>query len=430
MNQAEPCVLRFFDPLDRFIEISRRRPEDLLPLLQTGTPDADSYRRAVLKTCIRGYKEGIQPHLEALDALNPLGLQEYEEDLMALVTEVNPELRLDKVQIPTTAPARKRPQGIKLDVARNLDEKLKVRLIGQDAAITAVSWALKKAAVGLRNPRRPWGSFFFVGSTGVGKTQLARLIAEEVFGGDDSLVRIDCSEYALPHEVAKLTGAPPGYVGFEQGGILTSAVEKLGSCVVLFDEVEKADGKLHNMLLQILDEGCLTDNAGKKVDFTQSLVILTGNVGVADLHARHRAPGFAHVRHTDILDALDVSSTIHEALRAHFSPEFLNRLDEVVVFRELGRTDACSIARSMLGELAARAAGQGVAVRFTDAMAHAVADKGFSPWNGAREIRRTIQRLVEAPLVEAILKGSVSEKSPATMDWSGDAPTLNTTQDS
>jgi ATP-dependent Clp protease ATP-binding subunit ClpC len=250
----------------------------------------------------------------------------------------------------------------------------------------------------LARDARPLATFLFIGRTGTGKTEMARRLAQELFAS--RLVRVDCSEFALSHEYAKLIGAPPGYVGHEQGGFLTEALRKTPDCVVLFDEIEKAHPRMHHLLLQVLDEGHLSDGRGRRTDFSRAVVVLTSNVGASEMQAATRRVGFAGPASLAEGALREIAS---RALEAQFAPEFLARLDEQVLFRELSRDDAGAIAANLLGELAARARRRHLAVDFAPGVARWVAERGFSPDTGARELRRVIERDIEARLADLLL---------------------------
>jgi len=279
----------------------------------------------------------------------------------------------------------------------HLDETLHQRVIGQDEAVTAVADAVLRARAGVKDPKRPIGSFIFLGPTGVGKTELARSLAAELFDSEEAMIRLDMSEYMEKHTVSRLVGAPPGYVGFEEGGQLTEAVRRRPYAVLLLDEVEKAHPDVFNILLQLLDDGRLTDSHGRTVSFKNTIVIMTSNIGSDAL-----------------LTGIDAQGRISEAardevmqgLKEHFRPEFLNRLDDVVLFSPLGREDIARIVELLLSEVAERLAAQGIALSTTDAARALIADAGYDPVYGARPLKRFIQHQVETQLARAILGSS------------------------
>ena len=293
-----------------------------------------------------------------------------------------------------------------------MEEVLHQRVVSQDDAIQAIARALRRSRSGLKDPRRPMGSFIFLGPTGVGKTHLSKSLAEFMFGDPDALIQIDMSEYMEKHTVSRLVGAPPGYVGFEEGGQLTEQVRRRPYCVVLFDEIEKAHHDAFNMLLQIMEEGRLTDSFGRHVDFKNTIVILTSNIG-ADSIKSQGAVGFqksdAEAVHQRIKDGL-----MREVER-HFRPEFLNRVDEIVVFKTLTREDLEKIIDIETEGLCRRLNQKNVELVLThDAKQHII-DEGYNPDYGARPLRRAIQRLLEDPLAEEVLRGSFSEGTVVTV---------------
>jgi ATP-dependent Clp protease ATP-binding subunit ClpC len=280
-----------------------------------------------------------------------------------------------------------------------MEEKIHGRVIGQDKAVVAVSEAVRRARAGLKDPKRPIGSFIFLGPTGVGKTELARALAEFLFDDEDAMVRLDMSEYMEKHSVARLVGSPPGYVGYEEGGQLTEAVRRKPYSVVLFDEIEKAHPDVFNMLLQILDDGRLTDNKGRTVDFKNTVVIMTSNVGaelIPDAKEMER-------------DYDAVESTLMDRLRQTFRPEFLNRVDEIIVFHALAREELAQIVDLLLDHLRRQVEGQGMHLEVTDEAKGVILEQGYDPTFGARPLKRAIQRLVENPLSRELLRGTFSE---------------------
>jgi ATP-dependent Clp protease ATP-binding subunit ClpB len=279
-----------------------------------------------------------------------------------------------------------------------MEEKLSARVVGQNAAVAAVAQAVRRARAGLQDPHRPIGSFLFLGPTGVGKTELTKALAEFLFNDDTALIRIDMSEYMEKHAVARLIGAPPGYVGYDEGGALTEAVRRRPYQVVLFDEVEKAHPDVFNVLLQVLDDGRLTDGQGRTVDFTNTVLIMTSNLGADYLAA--------------LKDGADVETArddVMTAVRAAFRPEFLNRLDEILLFRRLDRAHMAGIVDIQLKRLDALLADRKITVTLDDAAKNWLADQGYDPVYGARPLKRVIQREVQNKLAELILNGDVAD---------------------
>jgi ATP-dependent Clp protease ATP-binding subunit ClpB len=310
----------------------------------------------------------------------------------------------------TGVPVSKLMQG-EVQKLLGLEEHLHVRVVGQDEAVRAVADAVIRARSGLKDPNRPIGSFIFLGPTGVGKTELARALAEFLFDEEQAMIRIDMSEYMEKHAVARLVGAPPGYVGYEEGGQLTEAVRRRPYCVILFDEIEKAHHDVFNILLQILDDGRLTDGHGRTVDFKNSVVIMTSNVGSqVILGYRGGADETAYE---------DMKRDVLDALRQNFRPEFLNRVDETVVFHGLSRAQLKQIAEIQLGRLRERLAERKIALELTDAAAEHFADAGYDPVYGARPLKRLLQKEIETALGRKILAGEVPDGSRVTVDYDG-----------
>ena len=280
-----------------------------------------------------------------------------------------------------------------------MEDELHKRVIGQKDAIKAVSQAIRRTRAGLKDPKRPSGSFIFLGPSGVGKTELAKTLAEFLFGDEQSLISLDMSEYMEKHTVSRLVGSPPGYVGYDEGGQLTEAVRRKPFSVVLFDEVEKAHPDVFNTLLQILEEGRLTDSQGRSVDFRNTVLIMTSNLGTADL--RKANLGFTKV--DEAINYERMKEKVNDALKAHFRPEFLNRIDDTIVFHELSKEEVTTIVDLMIKRVETQLAGQGMGLELTDAVKSYLADKGYDPTLGARPLRRAIQRMIEDPLSERLL---------------------------
>jgi ATP-dependent Clp protease ATP-binding subunit ClpB len=312
-----------------------------------------------------------------------------------LKEEVTPEEIAEVVSKWTGIPVSKLLQGER-ERLLHMEERLAKRVVGQDEALRAVSAAVRRARSGLQDPNRPIGSFLFLGPTGVGKTETARALAEFLFDDEQAMVRLDMSEYMEKHAVARLIGAPPGYVGYEEGGQLTEAVRRRPYAVVLFDEIEKAHRDVFNVLLQILDDGRLTDGHGRTVDFRNAVVIMTSNVGSEQIQRLAGRPG---------ANLQEIRDAALEILRGEFRPEFLNRVDEIVVFRPLAREDLAAIVEIQLARLRKLLAERNVTLELTEAARETVADAGYDPMYGARPLKRAIQRLVQDPLAVRLLRG-------------------------
>jgi ATP-dependent Clp protease ATP-binding subunit ClpC len=288
-----------------------------------------------------------------------------------------------------------------------MEETLHKRVVGQDEAINMIAKAVRRARAGLKDPKKPIGSFIFLGPTGVGKTELARALAEFLFGSEENMIKIDMSEFMERHSVARLVGAPPGYIGYEEGGQLTEAVRRKSYSVVLLDEIEKAHPEVFNMLLQIMDDGRLSDAKGRKVDFRNTIIVMTSNVG-SDLLKRDTTLGFS-VKQEDVKTDEDnyrkLKDKVLTELKKMFRPEFLNRLDATVVFRSLNRIQIRSIVDLKLGRVRAQLAEQQLKLELDDDTKDFLAEKGWDPTFGARPLLRVIQNLIEDPLAEGLLQG-------------------------
>ena len=285
-----------------------------------------------------------------------------------------------------------------------LEEELKSRVVGQDQAVSAVARAIRRGRVGLKEPGRPIGSFLLLGPTGVGKTELCRTLASAMFGQEDAMIRIDMSEYSESHTTSRLVGSPPGYVGHDEGGQLTEQVRRKPYSVVLFDEIEKAHQEVWNLLLQIMEDGSLTDSHGRRVDFKNTVVVMTSNVGAEQITARRGHLGFSGSSGAEDQQE-HIRKSVQEALRGTFRPEFLNRVDEIIVFRQLTEEDLIEIARRMLRLSGQRMAALGLTLRAEEEAAALLAKKGFDPTYGARPLRRAIRSQVEDPIAELLLSG-------------------------
>ncbi len=291
------------------------------------------------------------------------------------------------------------------DKLLRMEEELKKRVVGQDEAVSAVSRAVRRNRVGLRDPKRPIGSFIFLGPTGVGKTELARALATYLFDNESALIRIDMSEYMEKFSVSRLVGAPPGYVGYEEGGQLTEKVRRKPYSVVLLDEVEKAHPDVFNVLLQVLDDGVLTDSSRRRVDFKNTVIIMTSNLGGRQIISGGQKLGFKQRDEAQQFSA--IKSTVHDELKRTFNPEFLNRIDDVIVFRGLVRDDMKEIVNILLGQFSGRLKLQDITLELTPEATELLIDKGFDPTLGARPLKRAIQRLLEDPFADFILKGQI-----------------------
>jgi len=303
----------------------------------------------------------------------------------------------------------------------NMEETLHQRLIGQDEAVKAVSRAIRRARVGLKNPNRPIASFIFSGPTGVGKTELTKALAAYFFGSEEAMIRLDMSEFMERHTVSKLIGSPPGYVGFNEGGQLTEAVRRRPYTVVLFDEIEKAHPDVFNLLLQLLEDGRLTDSKGRTVDFKNTLIIMTSNIGSKVIEKGGGGLGFEFSGEAaEETQYNRIRSLVNEELKQYFRPEFLNRLDEIIVFRQLSRDEVKEIAEIMLKEVFSRMEEKGIHLSVTDAFKGRLVEEGYNPSYGARPLRRAVMRLLEDSLAEEFLSGRIGEGDRAVVDVNAD----------
>ena len=346
---------------------------------------------------------GVIPDLE-----KQLADAEAHEDEVMVAEVVRPEQIAQVVERWTGIPTTKMLEGEREKLLR-MEDEIGRRVIGQRSAVSAVANAVRRARAGLNDENRPLGSFLFLGPTGVGKTELTKAVAEFLFDDEHAMVRIDMSEYMEKHSVARLIGAPPGYIGYDEGGSLTEAVRRRPYQVVLFDEVEKAHADVFNILLQVLDDGVLTDGQGRTVDFKQTLIVLTSNLGS---QALSQLP--------DSADASDAKRDVMDAVRAHFRPEFLNRLDETIIFDRLSRSDMDGIVAIQLGLLARRLTGRNITLLIEDGARTWLADEGYDPVFGARPLKRVIQRALQDALAEMLLAGDVAEGDTVTVSAGAD----------
>lgn len=395
-EKLQPLKMKYLKEKERIDEIRRmkQRREELLFSLQEAERRMDLARVADIK----------YGALQELDAAIAKLEGTTEENLM-LTETVGPEQIAEVVSRWTGIPVTRLGQNEK-ERLMGLAERLHKRVVGQNQAVNAVAEAVLRSRAGLGRPQQPTGSFLFLGPTGVGKTELAKALAEQLFDDENLLVRIDMSEYMEQHSVARLIGAPPGYVGHEEGGQLTEAVRRRPYSVVLFDEVEKAHTSVFNTLLQVLDDGRLTDGQGRTVDFTNAVIILTSNLGAEYLLAG--LSGKSTMKKAQEL--------VMEEVRRHFRPELLNRLDEVVVFHPLSHDQLQKVARLQMKDVASRLAERGVALAVTDAALDVVLSEAYDPVYGARPIRRWLEKMVVTQLSKMLIKGDIDENSTVYID--------------
>ena len=325
-----------------------------------------------------------------------------------LRTQVGAEEIAEVVSRATGIPVSRMMQGEREKLLK-MEDQLRKRVVGQDAAVTAVADAIRRSRAGLSDPRRPYGSFLFLGPTGVGKTELCKALAQFLFDSDDHMVRLDMSEFMEKHSVSRLIGAPPGYVGFEDGGYLTEAVRRKPYSVILFDEIEKAHPDVFNVLLQVLDDGRLTDGQGRTVDFRNTVIVMTSNLGSHEIQRLSSNP--------ETNDVEIIKEAVMVEVRKQFRPEFINRIDEVVVFHALDSKNIASIARIQLSDLEARLHQRNMTLSVSDAALAEIAKAGFDPIYGARPLRRAIQQHLENPISKLILNGRYGEKDVIPVDF-------------
>ena len=396
-------------------------PEEIVQL-EERIEDVKKEKNRVVKS--QKYEEAAQLRdkekrlIEELDNAK----NRWEEETKSKRYAVDEESVAEVIAMMTGIPANRvaQKEGNKL---LKMGEELAGKVIGQEDAIKKLVKSIQRTRVGLKDPRKPIGSFVFLGPTGVGKTELAKVLSTYLFDKDDSLVRIDMSEYMEKFSVSRLVGAPPGYVGYEEGGQLTEKVRRKPYSVVLLDEIEKAHPDVFNILLQVLDDGILTDGLGRRVDFRNTIIIMTSNIGVRDLKDFGAGIGFATQSRQNSMDDM-MKSTIQNALKKTFSPEFLNRLDDIIIFNSLEREHIHKIIDITLGKLFKRITDLGYQVELTEKAKDFLSDKGYDPQYGARPLNRAIQKYLEDPVAEEILKGEIEEGDIILADYDGTSEQL------
>jgi ATP-dependent Clp protease ATP-binding subunit ClpC len=366
--------------------------------------DREMELKAQIQAIMTSAKDSAKAELESGEAGGPVV---DEEDIANIVAQWT-GIPIEKVSSDETERLVK------------MEEVLHSRVIGQEEAVTAISRAIRRARVGLKNPNRPIASFIFSGPTGVGKSELAKTLASYYFGSEEAMVRLDMSEFMERHTVSKLIGSPPGYVGYSEGGQLTEAVRRRPYTVVLFDEIEKAHPDVFNMMLQILEDGRLTDSKGRVVDFKNTLIILTSNVGSSVIEKGGGGIGFQLDANEEDSSYNRIKSLVNEELKQYFRPEFLNRLDEIIVFRQLTKQEVKEIADIMLKGVFQRAEEKGIRIEVTERFKDRLVDEGYNPAYGARPLRRAIMRLMEDSMAEGMLTGDIKEGDSVIMDVDAD----------
>ena len=398
--------LRTLDPPESIRELERRLEESRKQ--KEGAVLAQNFEAAAR---LRDEEHALADQLEAAQA-------EWRENRTHQRAAVTSEDIADVVSELTGIPVRQLTEAESERLLR-MEKEISSRLIGQDEAVGAVSRAIRRARTGLRDPRRPIGSFLFMGPTGVGKTELARCLARFLFGSEEAMIRMDMSEFMEKHEVSKLLGAPPGYVGHESGGKLTEAVRRRPYSVVLFDEIEKAHPEVYNVLLQILEDGHLTDGQGRKVDFRNTAIIMTSNIGAREAQ-QGGALGFGSISDAEARNWDRLKTVIMDEAQRAFRPEFLNRIDEMAVFRPLSRESLMRIVETMLAEVGERLEKRGIRIGVSESAKTKILEKGFKPKYGARPLRRAIQSLIEDRLADSLLSGQFPAGTQVSVDVEGD----------
>ncbi|MGI8522629.1 MAG: AAA family ATPase, partial [Nocardioides sp.] len=402
-RMTAPPDLRDFD--DKIVDVRRRKE---------GAIDAQDFEAAA----------SLRDEEKKLIAAKAEREKQWKAGDMDVVAEVDEELIAEVLALATGIPIVKLSEEESTRLL-NMEDELHKRVVGQEEAIKALSRAIRRTRAGLKDPRRPGGSFIFAGPSGVGKTWLSKALANFLFGDDDALIQLDMSEYSEKHTVSRLFGSPPGYVGYEEGGQLTEKVRRKPFSVVLFDEVEKAHPDIFNSLLQVLEEGRLTDSQGRVIDFKNTVIIMTTNLGTRDI-AKGVHLGFSQVG--DVAGSYEkMKAKVTDELKQHFRPEFLNRVDEIVVFPPLTQDEIISMVDMMLGSVEGRLKDKDMALELTTAAKELLARRGFDPVLGARPLRRTVQREIEDTLAEKLLFGEVRPGQIVLVDVEGEGPSATFT---
>ncbi len=391
-----------------------RRIEDLHKMKEDAIVNQEFEKAASIRDEENKLKEELAAKKDAWQMENSKNTQVVTEEEIA-------EIIGSWTGIPVSRLAQEETERLK-----NMESILHKRVIGQEDSVSAVARAIRRGRVGLKDPKRPVGSFIFSGPTGVGKTELSKALAEALFGDESLMIRIDMSEYMEKHSVSRLVGSPPGYVGYDEGGQLTEKVRRKPYSVVLFDEIEKAHPDVFNMLLQILDDGRLTDSTGRTVDFRNTVIIMTSNVGARDIVEPKRL-GFGSMEENASRDYEDMKKNVMTELKKTFRPEFINRVDEIIVFHPLSREEIKKIGGLMLNETAKRMEQNNIKITFTEEVKEFLVDKGYDKTYGARPLKRTIQEYIEDKLAEAILDDKVKEGDTVTISYEEGQITINST---
>ncbi|MEP4533785.1 MAG: ATP-dependent Clp protease ATP-binding subunit [Cyclobacteriaceae bacterium] len=404
------------------VHINNINVPDQVVQLEAQIEEIKKEKNQVVKS--QKYEEAAQLRDKEKKLINQLEQEKarWEEETRTKRYEVDEDNVAEVIAMMTGIPTKRIAQN-ESEKLLTMNDELTTKVIGQDDAVKMLTRAIQRTRVGLKDPKKPIGSFIFLGPTGVGKTEMAKVLSTYLFDKEDSLIRIDMSEYMEKFSVSRLVGAPPGYVGYEEGGQLTEKVRRKPYSVVLLDEIEKAHPDVFNILLQVLDDGILTDGLGRRVDFRNTIIIMTSNIGVRDLKDFGAGIGFATQSSRNNGDEV-MKSTIQNALKKAFSPEFLNRLDDVIVFNSLEREHIHKIIDITLGKLFIRIRDLGYNVDLTKKAKDFLSDKGYDPQFGARPLNRAIQKYLEDPVAEEILKGEIQEGDTIVADWDGKSELL------